>query len=122
MYICPHDLIDKDGSETGHAMKAYNQEPEPCYSCVKVCPQQAIECRHYADVVPLGAQVQPLRGIDWHVDHQIIKTIQISYPHDPGRFSDPYGGKPEADSSDLTNHNRLFTDATNEPVFGQLAL
>ena len=30
MYICPHDLmkLDKDGSETGHAMKAFNQEPE----------------------------------------------------------------------------------------------
>lgn len=59
MYICPHDLmmLDKDGSATGHAMKAYNQEPEQCwecYSCVKICPQQAIEARHYADIVPLG--------------------------------------------------------------------
>src|SRR3972149_1915441 len=57
MYICPHDLmmLDKDGSATGHAMKAYNQEPEQCwecYSCVKICPQNAIEVRHYADVVP----------------------------------------------------------------------
>ena len=47
MYICPHDLmkLDKDGSETGHAMKAFNQEPEQCwecYSCVKICPQQAM--------------------------------------------------------------------------------
>ena len=27
VYICPHDLmkLDKDGSETGHAMKAWNQ-------------------------------------------------------------------------------------------------
>jgi adenosine phosphosulfate reductase beta subunit len=69
MYICPHDLmaLDKDGSVTGHAMKAYNQEPEQCwecYSCVKICPQNAIEVRHYADVVPLGASVQPLRGSD----------------------------------------------------------
>ncbi len=69
MYICPHDLmkLDKDGSETGHAMKSYNQEPEQCwecYSCVKICPQNAIECRHYADVVPLGGSVQPLRGTD----------------------------------------------------------
>ena len=55
MYICPHDLmkLDKDGSETGHAMKAFNQEPEQCwecYSCIKICPQQAIEARHYADM------------------------------------------------------------------------
>ena len=65
MYICPHDLmkLDKDGSETGHAMKAFNQEPDQCwecYSCVKICPQQAIEARHYADIVPLGGSVQPL--------------------------------------------------------------
>ena len=69
MYICPHNLmkLDKDGSETGHAMKAFNQEPEQCwecYSCVKICPQGAIEARHYADVVPLGGSVQPLRGSD----------------------------------------------------------
>ena len=48
MYICPHDLmkLDMDGSDTGHAMKAYNQEPEQCwecYSCVKACPQNAID-------------------------------------------------------------------------------
>ena len=62
MYICPHDLmaLDKDGSQTGHAMKAWNQEPEQCwecYSCVKICPQNAIEVRHYADIVPLGGSV-----------------------------------------------------------------
>jgi adenylylsulfate reductase subunit B len=51
MYICPHDLmmLDRDGSKTGHAMKAYNQEPEQCwecYSCVKICPQNAIRFRN----------------------------------------------------------------------------
>src|SRR4030065_2226776 len=76
MYTCPHDLmlLDKDGSETGHAMRAFNQEPEQCwecYSCVKICPQQAIECRHYADVVPLAGSVQPMRGSDsiWGTIH-----------------------------------------------------
>jgi len=24
--------------------------------CVKICPQNAIEVRHYADIVPLGAR------------------------------------------------------------------
>ena len=35
MYICPHDLmkLDRDGSETGHAMRAFNQEPEQCWEC-----------------------------------------------------------------------------------------
>jgi adenosine phosphosulfate reductase beta subunit len=48
MYICPHDLmvLDKD------KMKAVNQEPVQCwecYNCVKICPQQAIEVRGYAE-------------------------------------------------------------------------
>ena len=75
MYTCPHDLmkLDTDGSATSHAMKAYNQEPEQCwecYACVKICPRNAIEVRHYADVVPLGASVQPVRSsnsITWTI-------------------------------------------------------
>src|SRR5574337_955985 len=67
MYICPHDLmaLDKDGSKTGHAMKAFNQEPEQCwecYSCVKICPQNAIEVRHYADLVPPGVFTKDVMG------------------------------------------------------------
>ncbi len=66
MYICPHNLmkLDKDGSETGHAMKAFNQEPEQCwecYSCVKACPQNAIDVRGYADFAPLGHSVRVQR-------------------------------------------------------------
>jgi len=77
MYICPHDLmkLDKDCSETGHAMKAFNQEPEQCwecYSCVKACPQNAIDARGYADFAPLGHSVRVLREpekntISWKV-------------------------------------------------------
>ena len=77
MYICPHDLmmLDKDGSATGHAMKAYNQEPEQCwecYSCVKICPQNAIEVpplRRHRAAGRLGAAAARLR-LD-HVDHQV---------------------------------------------------
>jgi len=91
MYICPHDLmrLDKDGSETGHAMKAYNQEPEQCwecYSCVKICPQQAIECRHYADVVPLGGS---------------IKRFKFPIRTTPEGSIKPYDGKPKADVSKI---------------------
>ena len=35
-----------------------------CYNCVKICPQQAIEVRCYADFAPLGAACIPLRGSD----------------------------------------------------------
>jgi len=61
MYICPNDLmvLDKD------RMKAYNRDPKMCWECmccVKICPQQAMAVRGYADFVPMGAQATPLRG------------------------------------------------------------
>jgi adenylylsulfate reductase subunit B len=111
MYICPHDLmkLDKDGSETGHAMKAWNQEPEQCwecYSCVKICPQQAIECRHYADVVPLGGSVQPLRGTDsimWTIKFRngSIKRFKFPIRTTPEGSIKPYEGKPKADIANI---------------------
>jgi adenylylsulfate reductase subunit B len=54
-------VLDKD------KMQAFNREPEmcwECYSCVKICPVQAIEVRGYADFVPMGAAVTPLRASD----------------------------------------------------------
>lgn len=63
MYICPHDLMKLDME----SMKAWNQEPVQCwecYNCVKICPQQAIEVRCYADFAPLGASCIPMRGTD----------------------------------------------------------
>ena len=124
VYICPHDLmkLDKDGADTGHAMKAYNQEPEQCwecYSCVKICPQQAIECRHYADVVPLGAQVQPLRGTEsilWTIKFRngTMKRFKFPIRTTPEGSIDPFAGKPTAQGDDLTNHAKLFTDGMHE--------
>jgi adenylylsulfate reductase subunit B len=101
--------LDKDGSETGHAMKSYNQEPEQClecYSCVKICPQQAIEARPYADIVPLGASVQPLRGPDsilWSIRFRngTVKRFKFPIRTTPDGSIDPYGGKPDADISKL---------------------
>ena len=104
MYICPHNLmkLDKDGSETGHAMKAFNQEPEQCwecYSCVKICPQGAIECRHYADIVPLGGSVQPMRGSDsimWTIKFRngTLKRFKFPIRTTAEGSIDRYGGKP----------------------------
>src|SRR5262249_24741000 len=62
-YICPSDIMALD-TRTG---KALNIEPDmcwECYSCVKTCPQSAIDMRGYNDVVPLGASLTPLRGTD----------------------------------------------------------
>jgi adenylylsulfate reductase subunit B len=70
-YVCPNDLMVLN-KETE---KAYNQEPDACwecYSCVKICPTQAIDVRGYADFVPLGASVVPMRGTD-----SIMWTVQF---------------------------------------------
>ncbi len=63
MYICPADLMKLDTSMG----KAFNQEPDACwecFACVKMCPQSAIDLRGYADLMPMGATVTPLRGTD----------------------------------------------------------
>ena len=63
MYICPNDLMVLEPNE----MKAYNQEPDQCwecFSCVKICPTQAIEVRGYSDFVPLGSSVMPMLGTE----------------------------------------------------------
>ena len=60
-YICPNDLMVLNQE----SMKAYNQDPQmcwECYSCVKICPTQAIEVRGYADFVPLGASATAMRS------------------------------------------------------------
>ena len=103
MYICPNDLMVLYPNE----MKAYNQEPDQCwecYSCIKICPQQAIEARPYADIVPLGASVQPLRGTDsimWTIKFRngTMKRFKFPIRTTPEGSIDPYGGKPEADIS-----------------------
>jgi adenylylsulfate reductase subunit B len=69
-------------------MKAYNQDPQmcwECYSCVKICPTQAIEVRGYQDFVPMGASVSAMRSTD-----SILWTVQFrSKDIKPKRFKFP---------------------------------
>lgn len=80
-YICPNDLMVLDKEK----MKAYNQEPHwcwECYSCVKICPQQAIDVRGYADFMPLGAASTPLRGsedIMWTITFRDGRVKRFKY-------------------------------------------
>lgn len=82
MYICPNDLMALDTTLT----KGYNQEPDlcwECYSCVKVCPQGAIEMRGYADVMPMGSRVTPLRGTDsimWAIQYRNGEVKRFKFP------------------------------------------
>jgi adenylylsulfate reductase subunit B len=54
-----------------------------CYNCVKICPTQAIEIRGYADFMPLGGYVQPLRSTDsimWSVRFRNGKIKRFKFP------------------------------------------
>jgi adenylylsulfate reductase subunit B len=68
------------------SMKAHNQEPEmcwECYSCVKICPVQAVEVRGYADFVPMGANVTPMRSTDsilWTVKFRNGMLKRFKFP------------------------------------------
>ena len=69
--ICPSDIMHIDTT----TRRAYNIEPNfcwECYSCVKACPQNAIDVRGYAEFAPMGHSVRVLREeekghISWKV-------------------------------------------------------
>ncbi|NGZ07027.1 MAG: adenylyl-sulfate reductase subunit beta [Magnetococcales bacterium] len=114
MYICPNNLMKLDKER----MRAFNQEPDQCwecYSCVKICPQQAIEVRAYADIVPMGGAVIPLRGSDsimWTIQFRNGNVKRFKFPiRTTAEGSiEPYAGKPTPDLSKL-----------NDPGFFNLA-
>jgi adenylylsulfate reductase subunit B len=69
-----------------NTMKAYNQDVSmcwECYNCVKICPNQAIEVRGYADFVPLGASATPMRSTDsimWTVTFRNGTIKRFKFP------------------------------------------
>ncbi len=99
MYICPNDLMFLDKN----LAKAYNQEPDlcwECFSCVKACPQGAISMRGYADVVPLGATLTPMRGTDsimWTAKFRNGQMKRFKFPirTTPWGSIDPFKDFPE---------------------------
>ncbi|HXW64821.1 MAG TPA: adenylyl-sulfate reductase subunit beta [Burkholderiaceae bacterium] len=111
MYICPNDLMKLDTVR----MKAYNQEPEQCWECqccVKACPQQAIEVRSFADWVPMGGAVIPMRtdtAIMWTIKFRDGEIKRFKFPVRTTAVGsiNPYSNKPEA--GDLRDQ-RLFTE------------
>ena len=113
-YICPNDLMALN-TET---MKAYNRDPSmcwECYNCVKICPQQAIAVRSYADFVPMGASVTPLRGTEdimWAVKFRdgSLKRFRFRTRTTPEGSAVPDGGfKTSLEAEDLKSP-LLFTE------------
>ena len=102
-HICPNDLMVLDKE----SMKAYNREPEmcwECYNCVKICPTQAVDVRGYADFVPMGASVVPLRSTDsimWTVKFRSGQVKRFKFPirTTPEGKAEPSGGF--AETADL---------------------
>jgi adenylylsulfate reductase subunit B len=68
--------------------RAYNIEPNfcwECYSCVKYCPEQAIDVRGYADFAPLGHKVrvrrEPEKGtISWKIRYRDGRVKEFTFP------------------------------------------
>ena len=110
-HICPNDLMVLN-KET---MKATNRDPSmcwECYNCVKICPVQAVEVRGYADFVPMGAMVTPLRSTDsimWTVKFRggMLKRFKFPIRTTAEGSAKPDGGF--ATTDDL-NSQLLFTE------------
>jgi len=115
MYICPNDLMVLDKEK----MKAYNRDPSmcwECYNCVKICPQSAIDVRGYADFVPMGASVVPMRGSDsimWTVKFRNGSLKRFKFPIRTTQEGTavPLGGFPEGDG-DLNSVNLMTEPAS----------
>lgn len=110
-YICPNDLMVLNRDK----MKAYNRAPDMCWECmccVKICPVQAIEVRGYADFVPLGASVTPMRSTDsimWTVKFRggTLKRFKFPIRTTPEGQAVPDGG---FNSTDDLKSPLLFTE------------
>jgi len=111
-YICPNDLMVLDAGKA----KAFNRAPDlcwECYSCVKICPQQAIDVRGYADFVPLGASCVPLRGSEdilWVVKFRngCVKRFKFPIRTTPEGSAVPSGGFEHSQGN--LNDAALFTE------------
>jgi|TARA_B100001540_G_scaffold72377_1_gene65357 adenylylsulfate reductase subunit B len=103
--------------------RAVNIEPNfcwECYSCVKACPQNAIDVRGYADFAPMGHKVRVLREeekgtISWKIKFRngTVKNFVSPITTKPwGKFIDKVADK-DKPSNDMLKSQLLY----NEPKY-----
>ena len=113
-HACPNDLMVLN-TET---MKAYNRDAMMCWECmccVKACPQQAMAVRGYADFIPMGASVTPLRGTEdimWTVKFRngSLKRFKFPIRTTPEGSAVPDGGFKTSPEADDLKSPVLFTE------------
>ena len=84
--ICPSDIMHIDKTYR----RAYNIEPNmcwECYSCVKACPQNAIDCPRLCRLRPAGPQRAGAAGRG-EGDHLVEDQVPRR-PREEFRFPDP---------------------------------
>ena len=123
---CGH-CVDISPSDIMHIDKlirrAVNIEPNfcwECYSCVKACPQNAIDVRGYADFAPMGHKVRVLREeekgtISWKIKFRngTVKNFVSPITTKPwGKFIDKVADK-DKPSNDMLKSQLLY----NEPKY-----
>ncbi len=117
--ICPSDIMHIDKL----IRRAVNIEPNfcwECYSCVKACPQNAIDVRGYADFAPMGHKVRVLREeekgtISWKIKFRngTVKNFVSPITTKPwGKFIDKVSDK-DRPSNDMLKSQLLY----NEPKY-----
>merc|ERR1711998_184994 len=88
--ICPSDIMHIDEN----IRRAKNIEPNfcwECYSCVKACPNHAIDVRGYADFAPMGHSVRVRKKeekgtISWRIKFRNGTEKNFVSPRDSSFF------------------------------------
>jgi len=125
--ICPSDIMHIDKTYR----RALNIEPNmcwECYSCVKACPQNAIDARGYADFAPLGHSVRVLREpekgtISWKIlfrnghEKNFVSPIRTTpWGTIPSPAELPAPGEAEFEDQQLAHEPDVLNVADGLPV------
>ena len=81
---------------------------------MKICPVQAIEVRHYADIMPLGSSTIPMRSsndITWTIKFRNQKTIK--------RFKFPIRTTVEGSAKPDGGYGEVTTDLASQCLYNE---